>query len=386
MFDATRLKQQQANNLFRVRKIKHGPQQATVVCNNQVCLSFCSNDYLALANHPKLIKTLTATSKHYGVGSGASQLVSGHHRAHQQCEQAFADFLQRDRALLFANGYMANLGVLSTFGEMGGRIFQDQLNHASLLDGGQLAKAKSFRYRHLDVEHLKSQLQQTSASKKMIVSDSVFSSTGQIAPLPALCQIADDFKSLLIVDEAHSIGVFGENGGGVTEHFQLTQQDIPILICPLGKAFGGYGAIVAGEADMIEHLIQFARSYIYTTALPATLACTLQTSLYLVQKENWRRQKLHFLIKEFKTIAHDYSIPLLPSKTPIQTIPMPSCQAGILLQEKLLQQGYWVGLLRPPSVSLHPALIRITLSTGHTRSQIKKLLDALCHEYAKIKL
>lgn len=365
---SSRLQDYQAANLYRVRR---------VLSPHENYINFSNSDHLGLAKHPELIKALQNAAEKYGVGSGASHLITGHYDAHHDCETMFAEFLQRDRALLFGNGYLANLGVLDALTDIGDEIYQDRNNHASLLDGGRLSKAKSQRYWHTDTDNLKQRLEKSQAANRLIISDGVFSMGGDIAPIPQLASIAKQYNATLMIDDAHGIGVLGKNGGGSLEHFALSQKDAPILACPLSKAFGAYGAIVSGSDALIESLIQFARSYIYTTALPPALAIANMKSLELVQKESWRREKLQSLIQFFKKAAQDRAINLLPSLTPIQPILIGDAARSITISEQLLKKGFLVSALRPPTVAKDRSILRVTLSVLQTEKQITQLLDAL---------
>ena len=366
----SRLQTYEAADLYRVRRVQ-SPGRSLI--------NFSSNDYLGLSQHPELIKTFQQAAEKYGVGSGASQLVTGHYDAHRDCENAFAEFLKRDRALLFGNGYMANLGVIDALSDVGDEIFQDRNNHASLLDGGRFSRAKSQRYWHNDTDNLKRRLEKSTAQNRFIMSDSVFSMSGDIAPIPELASVAKNHNATLIIDDAHGIGVLGKNGGGSLEHFELTQENVPVLACPLGKAFGSYGGIVAGGEALIESLIQFARSYIYTTAIPPALAIANMKSLELLQKESWRREKLHALITFFRIQAQGRNIKLLASSTAIQPILIGDAEKTVNISEQLYQKGFLVCALRPPTVEKNQSILRVTLNALHSEQQIIKLLDQLCH-------
>ncbi len=364
----SRLQEYQTTDLYRVRRVL-SPDQDTI--------NFSSNDYLGLSKHPELIKAFQNAAEKYGVGSGASQLVTGHYDAHRDCEVAFAEFLQRDRALLFGNGYMANLGVIDALTGIGDEIYQDRNNHASLLDGGRFSNAKSQRYWHNDVDNLKRRLEKSKARNRFIISDAVFSMSGDIAPIPELSRLAKRYHATLMIDDAHGIAVLGKNGGGSLEYFQCSQQDVSVLVCPLGKAFGSYGAIVAGSHELVESLIQFSRSYIYTTAIPPALAIANMKSLELIQKESWRREKLQALICFFRKKAQERAINLLPSSTPIQPILIGDAERSVTISEQLLQKDFLVSALRPPTVAKDQSILRITLNALHTEKQITQLLDIL---------
>lgn len=378
-----RLNNYKQANLYRTRRVLSTPQAVQVNCNRKNCISFCSNDYLGLANHPKIIRAFKRGAEQYGVGSGASQLISGYSHAHQELEQAFATFLNRDRTLLFSSGYMANVGVLSALVKKGDVIFQDKFNHASLIDAARLTNASVNRYMHNNIEHLQwllqTQIQNRIQDKyqKLIASESVFSMQGDIAPLVHLANLAKINNASLMIDDAHGIGVLGVNGRGALEHFSLSQNDVEILICPLGKAFGCMGALVAGSTAMVENLIQFSRSFIYTTALPPAMACAALASLQIVQRESWRREKLQYLITYFKRGARQRNLVFLSSETAIQILILSNAEAALSCSKKLFMQGFLVVAIRPPSVPKNNSCLRITLSCMHEEQHIDSLLDAL---------
>ena len=367
----------QQAGLYRQRKTIESAQGPEVVVDGKPFLAFCSNDYLGLANHPDVVASFRQATHACGLGSGASHLVVGHSRAHHQLEEALAEFTGRDRVLLFANGYMANLGVISALLGKQDAIFQDRLNHASLLDAGQLSGARSQRYRHNDVDNLDKRLDKSDARRKMIVTDGVFSMDGDIAPVAALAGLASQHQGWLMVDDAHGFGCLGNNGGGVAELYHLDQQQLPVLIGTLGKAFGTYGAFVAGSDALIETLIQFARTYIYTTALPPAVAAATLTSLNLLQHESWRRTHLQDLIHYFRTACAQLGLPLLPSSTPIQPLLVGSASQAVNISQKLYDHGIIVTPIRPPTVPKGTARLRITFSAAHQRHHLDRLLDAL---------
>ena len=375
---SARLHQHATENLFRERMVLTSPQQVDIKVNGRAMLSFCSNDYLGLANDPRVVSAYQKGADLYGVGSGASQLISGHTQAHRDLEQKFAQFLGRDRALLFNNGYMANIGVIQALAQKHDVIYEDKFNHASLIDAGLLSPAKMLRYAHHNLTHLETLLAQPASGQKFIVTDGVFSMGGDLAPLPELVVLAKKYDACLIVDDAHGIGVLGE-GRGILQHFNLTEEDVPVLICPLGKAFGGFGAIVAGNSLMIDSLIQFARTYIYTTAIPPALAYAAQTSLSIIQEEPERCQYLQNLIAYFKEWAQAHQLSFLTSDTAIQSFIVGDAGATHALQEALKDQGFLVGGIRPPTVPKNTGRLRITLSALHTQAHIDQLLDALSH-------
>ncbi len=361
--------------LYRQRKISDSASSPEMVISGQPCLCFCSNDYLGLANHPAVIKTFKKASDHYGVGSGAAHLINGHSRAHHALEEELAEFTGRERALLFSTGYMANLGVINTLCRAGDHLYQDRLNHASLLDAGQLSGARQQRYAHLNNENLSAKC--TKNTPKMVVTDAVFSMDGDIAPLPALSKIAQQHGAWLMVDDAHGLGVLGRNGAGTLAHFGLDAEQVPILMGTLGKGFGTFGAFVAGDERLIETLIQQARSYIYTTAMPAAIAEATRCSLAILQTESWRREKLQQLISHFKSGAAQLGLPLLPSDTPIQPLLIGDSAKANTISQQLLARGILVTAIRPPTVPAGSARLRITLSANHTEQQVEQLLMTL---------
>lgn len=373
-----RLKYHAAENLVRERMVLTSPQQVELQVEGRPILSFCSNDYLGLACDPRVVAALQKGAELYGVGSGASQLISGHFAAHRDLENHFARFLQRDRALFFNNGYMANIGVLQALTQKNDVIFEDKFNHASLIDAGLLSPARMFRYAHHNLEHLETLLAPSISGQKFIVTDGVFSMGGDLAPLPELVALAKKYDACLVVDDAHGIGVLGQ-GQGIVKHFNLSQEDVPVLICPLGKAFGGFGAIVAGSDLLIDGLLQFSRTYIYTTALPPAVAYAMQTSLSIIEQEPWRYQHLQELIGYFKEQARAHQLAFLNSETAIQSLIVGDACATIALQDALKAQGLLVGGIRPPTVPKNTGRLRITLSAVHTKAHIDRLLKTLSH-------
>ena len=372
-----RLDNHRKKQLYRKRRIVSSPQSARVVIDGKSLLAFCNNDYLGLANHPTISEAMCTAVAKYGTGSGASHLIMGHSQAHHELEEALALFTGRERALLFSTGYMANLGTILALLNRYDAIFEDRLNHASLVDAGLMSKANFHRYRHSDITHLNQQIQQSTAQKKLIVSDGVFSMDGDLASIRELAKIAQQQNAWLMVDDAHGFGVLGDNGGGIAELYQMNQIDIPILMGTLGKAFGVSGAFIAGSKDLIETLIQFSRTYIYTTAMPPALAEAALVSLQLVQKESWRRDKLKRLIRYFRKGCLDRKISLTASETPIQPIIVGSAKAVLQISAKMEQLGILVIPIRPPTVAVNSCRLRITLNVHHDYAMIDQLLDTL---------
>ena len=374
------LEQRRAQSLYRSRRVSEGPQGATLKVDGREVVNFCSNDYLGLANHPKVIAAFKQGAEQYGVGSGASHLINGHTNAHHILEEELADFVGRPRALLFSTGYMANLGVLTALVGSGDVVMQDRLNHASLIDAGLLSGARCQRYLHADTnslnEHLTKLKNKQKNGRRLIITDGVFSMDGDLAPLAELAGTARQQDAWLMVDDAHGLGVLGEGGRGTVNHFQLNNERVPMLMGTLGKAFGTFGAFVAGSEALIETLIQHARSYIYTTALPPAVATATSASLRLLQSENWRREKLEMLIKRFRDGALELGLSLMESSTPIQPVMLGGVETALAVSEMLYQQGLFVSAIRPPTVPEGSARLRITLSASHTEEQVDQLLTA----------
>ena len=340
-------------------------------------VNFCSNDYLGLAGHPDIAAALKSAVDQYGTGSGASHLISGHSTAHQQLEEQLAEFTGRPRALLFSTGYMANMGVINALVGRHDLVLEDQLNHASLLDGGHLSRADYKRYKHNNMQQLDYLLEQSTASRKLIVTDGVFSMDGDLAPLPEMSALAAQHSGWLMVDDAHGMGVLGATGGGILEQQGLTVEQVPVLMGTLGKSFGTFGAFIAGSEALIETLIQFARTYIYTTALPPAIACASSASLQIVRREHWRREHLQSLIQRFRAGAEQLGLQLMDSQTPIQPVLINNDQRVMEINQQLRSKGFMVGAIRPPTVPAGSGRLRITLSANHSNQQIDQLLDAL---------
>lgn len=365
-----------ADNLYRQRPLLQSPQGPMVQVDGSAYLAFSSNDYLGLANHPKVVQALQQGASQWGVGGGASHLVIGHSEPHHQLEQALAEFTGRERVLLMSSGYMANLAVITALVGRGDRVLHDRLNHASLLDAGLLSGARFSRYLHNDMASLSQRLQ-GGQGKTLLVSDGVFSMDGNLAQLPELAAQAKAHQAWLMVDDAHGFGVLGQTGAGLVEHYGLSSDDVPVLVGTLGKAFGTSGAFVAGSAELIETLIQFARPYIYTTSSSPALACATLASLQLVKTEHWRREHLQQRIQEFRQGAQALGLNLMDSPTPIQPIIIGDSAQAMAISAQLRAQGILVGAIRPPTVAVGSARLRITLSAAHSSAQVQQLLDAL---------
>ena len=373
---SARLAARRADNLYRHRPLLESPQGPQVVVDGQPLLAFCNNDYLGLANHPQVIEAWQQGASRWGVGGGASHLVIGHSRPHHALEEALAEFTGRPRALLFSNGYMANLGAVTALVGQGDTVLEDRLNHASLLDAGLLSGARFSRYLHNDAASLAKRLQKA-VGNTLVVTDGVFSMDGNVADVPALAREAKAKGAWLMVDDAHGFGALGATGGGIVEHFGLGLDDVPVLIGTLGKAFGTSGAFVAGSEALIESLIQFARPYIYTTSQPPALACATLKSLELLRSEHWRREHLNRLIGQFRQGAEQMGLQLMDSFTPIQPILVGDSAQAVRLSQQLRARGLLVTAIRPPTVPAGGARLRVTLSAAHTEAQVQLLLNAL---------
>ena len=364
------------HQLYRQRLVIQGGQGIEVQVRGETLLSFCSNDYLDLAHHPEVVAAFIASAARDGVGAGASHLITGHHSAHHALEEELADFVGTPRALLFSTGYMANLGVTAALMHRHGSVFEDKLNHASLIDAARLSGARVRRYVHGDVGRLTALLA-AAPEEKLILSDGVFSMDGDVAPLPALMDAARTHGAWLLLDDAHGLGVLGQHGRGTFEHFGLPVASPAILMGTLGKALGTFGAFVAGNDDVIETLIQHARTYIYTTALPPAVAEATRASLKVLRADDGRRALLHARIRQFREGARQLGLTLPASESAIQPVILGASGLALAASEALRARGILVTAIRPPTVPQNTARLRITLSAAHTPQQVERLLDAL---------
>ncbi len=365
-----------AQGLTRRRRLIDGPQQPVLHVDGAEVLSFCSNDYLGLASHPALVAALQQYATDAGVGSGASHLITGHHRLHHELEAMLADFVGLPRALMFSTGYMANLGVVTALLGRNDAVFADRLNHASLNDAVVLSRAELHRYPHNDVGALEKMLAASRASRKLVLADAVFSMDGDIAPVPELLAVCERHDAWLMLDDAHGFGVLGAHGRGVLEHFNLRSPRI-IYMATLGKAAGVFGAFVAGEPELIEFLLQKARTYIYTTAMPPALAGALKAALPIIEHESARRDQLQALIASLRGHLRLQRWRLDASETPIQPLIIGSNEEALHASEYLHGCGILVPAIRPPTVPQGTARLRISLSASHRREHIERLIDAL---------
>ncbi|OQX31633.1 MAG: 8-amino-7-oxononanoate synthase [Candidatus Sedimenticola endophacoides] len=374
---APELERRRREHLYRRRRVSDGPQGPEMRLDGRSLISFCGNDYLGLANHPRVIEVFREAAGRYGVGSGAAHLVNGHSAAHHALEEELAAFTGRQRALLFSTGYMANTGLIATLLGRGDTVYQDRLNHASLLDGGLLSRARLKRYAHADPLDLAARMAGQGGGEALVATDGVFSMDGDIAPLPELAAQCRRRGAWLLVDDAHGLGVLGPGGRGSLAHFGLDADQVPILMGTLGKALGTAGAFVAGSEELIETLIQRARSYIFTTAAPPALAEATRAALALARDEGWRRQRLGELIARFRAGAEALGLPLMPSQTPIQPLLAGSSARALDWARQLEDRGVLVTPIRPPTVPEGGARLRVTLSAIHDDRHLEQLLDAL---------
>ena len=374
---AAELAERRAARLYRERLVVESPQGPELVVGGRRFLSFCSNDYLGLAAHPEVAAAFQRGVDRWGSGSGASHLVTGHSAAHHALEEELAAFTGRERALLFSTGYMANLGAITALIGRRDAVFQDRLNHASLLDAGLSSGARFRRFPHADAAALARQLVGTGARRRLAVTDGVFSMDGDLAPLPGLAAACRDHGAWLLVDDAHGLGVLGANGRGTLEHFDLGTAEVPVLMGTLGKGFGTAGAFVAGDETLVEYLLQFARTYVYTTALPPAVAEATRASLRLVQSEGWRRDHLRALVTRFRRGAEQLGLALMPSESPIQPLRVGDAGRALALSAALRARGILITAIRPPTVPAGGARLRITLSAAHGEAQVDRLLAAL---------
>jgi 8-amino-7-oxononanoate synthase len=380
-------------------------------------VDFSSNDYLGLAHHPAVAAEMSACASRTGAGSAASHLITGHGIEHQRLEEELAAFLGRERALLFSTGYMANLGVMTALAGRGEQVLLDRLSHASIIDGALLSGARFKRYAHNDAVAAERALAEGADDVAVLATDGVFSMDGDLAPLPGLAKVATASKAWLVVDDAHGIGVLGAQGRGSLEHFGMTPDDVPVLVGTLGKALGSFGAFVAGSRDLIEYLVQRARPYIYTTALPQPVAAATRKALEIAQRERWRRERVLALTARFRRAARSAGIPLMNPEapashphpasarspiqnpavvqsgsahqfapappTPIQPVVLGSSEAALSAQQELLRAGFRVVAIRAPTVARGSERLRITLSAAHTEEQVDGLVDALSHVFSQ---
>ncbi|MBC8026897.1 MAG: 8-amino-7-oxononanoate synthase [Steroidobacteraceae bacterium] len=349
-------------------------------------INFCSNDYLGLAQHPEVTRAFVDAANKHGVGSGASHLVTGHGVEHEALEEELAAFTGREKALVFSTGYMANIGAIGALADQRSLIVADKLNHASLIDGCRLSGAEIRRYPHADSARAAEQISKAlpGAAARLLVTDGVFSMDGDLAPLPELARAATEAKAWLVVDDAHGLGVVGRTGRGSCEHFGLGAGEVPVLIGTFGKAFGTFGAFVAGDADLIEFLVQKARTYIFTTALPPAVAAATRAALRVSERESWRREKVLALAGRLRAgLDLRQLVPgtTMPGTTIVPVIVGDEARA-LAVSAALEERGFLVTAIRPPTVPAGTSRLRVTLSAAHEEAQVDALIAALAEALA----
>lgn len=348
-----------------------------VELEGQRLVNFSSNDYLSLASDPALAAAAARGAKVHGVGAGASALVTGNRGVHELLEQELAEFVQRERVLLCASGYHANLAVLSSLAGKGDVIIQDRLCHASLIDGARLSGAELRRYPHLDLRGLERQLGRKCSGHALVVTDGVFSMDGDRADIGRLAETCEQSTAWLVVDDAHGIGVTGPGGRGSVADAGLGQDEVPVLVGTLGKAFGCSGAFIAGSAALIDHIINEGRTYLFTTAMSPAIAEAAREALHRVREDDWRRENLEKRIAQFREGAQALRLPVMDSDSPIQPLVIGDAFNAMRISAELLSRGLLVKAIRPPTVQKGSSRLRITLSAGHDEDQVDHLLEAL---------
>jgi 8-amino-7-oxononanoate synthase len=364
------------DHLRRHRRVVDSAQGARVEIDGRDVLNFASNDYLGLANHPRLREAAHAAIDRFGVGAGASPLVTGHLRMHQQAEERFAAFIRLPRALLFASGYAANLGILTSLCDRHGEIFADRLNHACLVDGARLSRAVFTRYPHLDLAALGAQLAASQAAVKVVATDTVFSMDGDVTDVRELLALCERHDAWLVLDDAHGMGVLGASGRGALEHFDLQSPRI-VYMATLGKALGGYGAFVAGAPEVVEWLLQRARTYIYSTALPPMAPAAAVASMDLLEAQPELVLRLRQRIAEFRAASEATGLRLTHSTTAIQPLVLGDAAWAVDASQRLLAQGFLVPAIRPPTVPDGTSRLRVSLSAAHSRDDVERLVSVL---------
>jgi 8-amino-7-oxononanoate synthase len=364
------------DGLRRTRRILETPQGVRIAVDGAARLNFSSNDYLGLANHPRIVEAMHAALERYGAGAGASPLVSGHMRVHEEAEARFAAFCGLPRALLFGSGYAANIGILTALAGPDAEIFGDRLNHACLHDGARLSRAGYTRYAHLDLAELADRLARSRAAVRVVATDAVFSMDGDIAPLREMLDLCERHDAWLVIDDAHGIGVLGARGRGSLEHFTLASPRI-VYMATLGKALGGYGAFACGAPETIEWLLQRARTYVFSTALPPALAAAATAAMELIEEDPARVGTLRERIAQFRAACTVSGVGLGDSSTPIQPIVVGAARYAVAASARLAERGFLVPAIRPPTVPRDTSRLRISLSAAHSRSDVEALAAAL---------
>lgn len=371
------LRQRREQDLYRHRRQVEHLGGAWLRVDGRDCRNFCSNDYLGLAGDPRVAQAMSGALECWHAGSGAAHLITGHTVEHEALEEELADFVGRPRALLFSTGYMANLGTINALTGPRDRVLEDRLNHASLLDGGWLCRGAMERYDHADTGALATRLDAGEAEHDLVVTDTVFSMDGDVAPLAELAATVAARDATLMVDDAHGVGVLGPQGGGAVLEAGLGTDAVPVYVGTLGKALGTFGAFVAGSETLIEYLIQRARTYVYTTAPPPAVAAATRSALRIARDEGWRREHLDALIRRFQEGLRALGLPPSASRTPIQPLVVGDPAVALRLARALEDEGLLITAIRPPTVPAGTARLRVTLSADHCEADVDVLLDAL---------
>jgi 8-amino-7-oxononanoate synthase len=363
--------------LYRELKVVGNAQDTHIEIEGKTFLSFCSNNYLGLANNPSVIKAVKDAVEEYGWGAGASRLVSGNMSLHESLEDEISRFKGKEAALVFPTGYMANLGAISSLVSNGDLVICDKLNHASIIDGCRLSGADFRVYAHCDMVKLENVLRKSSKyNRKLIVTDSVFSMDGDLAPLPDIVRIAGKHKAMVMVDEAHGTGVFGKNGRGVVEHFNLNKE-VYIVMGTLSKAIGSLGGYVCGDIDLINYLRNKARSFMYTTALPPAVCAASIAGIKLIQNDPSLRESLWRNVRFIKEKLKSLNFSVISSESPIIPILIGDSQKAVDMSNFLYNKGLLIPAIRPPTVPANSSRLRMTVMSTHTKDDLERLLEAL---------
>ncbi|HJU26149.1 MAG TPA: 8-amino-7-oxononanoate synthase, partial [Rhodanobacteraceae bacterium] len=372
-----RVAERERTRLLRRARTLDAARGVHITIDGRDRTNFCSNDYLGLAQDPRITRALREAANECGVGSTAAHLVCGHRREHARLEEALCEWTGREAAILFSSGWLANLGAMQALLDRDAVCVQDKLNHASLLDAVKLAGAALKRYPHRDAAGAERQLAAAGEHRALLATDGVFSMDGDVAPLRELATLCKRDGAALMVDDAHGLGVLGACGAGSADEAGLQQDDVPVLMATLGKALGCMGAFVAGSRPLVEGLTQFARTFVYTTAMPPALAAATCEAVHIARTEDWRREKLHALIARFRSGAMQLGLPLADSTTAIQPIVLGDAARTVAASQSLEDRGHLVTAIRPPTVPAGSARLRVTLSAAHEEQDVDRLLDAL---------
>jgi 8-amino-7-oxononanoate synthase len=371
--------ERERTHALRERRVVQAREGVRIAIDGESLVNFCSSDYLGLSQHLDVVSALQEAAAWHGVGSTASALVSGYSAPHAEFERAMADWMGYPAAIYFGSGYLANLAVMQSLLGEGDLCVQDKLNHACLIDGARMSGATLRRYPHVDLPAALRQLQSVRDGAAMLATDGVFSMDGDQAPLRELSLLARSQQALLYVDDAHGIGVMGNDGRGCMGSQHLSMREVPLLLLPLGKAFGGQGAVLLGAQDMIQHIVETARPYIFSTAASPAMAAAMHASLRLIQSESWRRAKILSLVMRFRRGALRLGLPLQESFSPIQPVVLGENQRALHAMNVLRQRGYWVSAIRPPTVPEGQARLRVTMTAAHSEADVDGLLNALAY-------